>query len=171
MCEAAGDENARPGVVCVPQTFGSLLQPHPHSHCLASKGLWSAQEPMEPPGRVGCELHETRHSPDFPWDADQVAPIEVEMPHRLQFTDYWGKRNDPIPFLELYLRQSRKHLELIVSCFLDRFGQSLPGVALRVLELCVQVDFFSPRMVVCAEAITSRLRHLLPQAKLTPSRV
>ena len=24
LCEAAGDKNARPGVVCVPQTFGSL---------------------------------------------------------------------------------------------------------------------------------------------------
>ncbi len=41
LCEAAGDENARPGVVCVPQTFGSLLQPHPHAHCLASRGLWN----------------------------------------------------------------------------------------------------------------------------------
>jgi len=40
MCEAAGDENARPGVVCVPQTFGSLLQPHPHAHCLVSRGVW-----------------------------------------------------------------------------------------------------------------------------------
>ena len=41
MGEAAGDENARPGVVCVPQTFGSLLQPHPHAHCLVSRGLWN----------------------------------------------------------------------------------------------------------------------------------
>ena len=32
MCEAAGDAKARPGVVCVPQTFGSLLQPNPHTH-------------------------------------------------------------------------------------------------------------------------------------------
>ena len=38
LCEAAGDKNARPGVVCVPQTFGSLLQPNPHAHCLASRG-------------------------------------------------------------------------------------------------------------------------------------
>jgi len=41
LCEAAGDENARAGVVGVPQTFGSLLQPHPHVHCLASRGLWN----------------------------------------------------------------------------------------------------------------------------------
>ena len=39
-CEA-GDENARPGVVCVPQTFGSLQKPHPHAHCLVSRGLWN----------------------------------------------------------------------------------------------------------------------------------
>ena len=32
MGEAAGDAKARPGAVCVPQTFGSLLQPNsPHS--------------------------------------------------------------------------------------------------------------------------------------------
>ena len=43
MCEATGDDNARPGVVCVPQTFGSLLQPHPHAHCLGSRGVWTAQ--------------------------------------------------------------------------------------------------------------------------------
>ena len=34
---------ARPGVVVVPQTFGSVLNPHPHAHCLASRGVWDAQ--------------------------------------------------------------------------------------------------------------------------------
>jgi len=45
MSEAVGDQHARPGVVAVPQTFGSLINPHPHAHCLASrlgmpKGRW-----------------------------------------------------------------------------------------------------------------------------------
>ena len=31
-----------PGAVCVPQTFGSLLQPNPHTHCLVSRGVWNA---------------------------------------------------------------------------------------------------------------------------------
>ncbi len=43
MSEVVGDEHARPGVVCVPQTFGSLIQAHPHAHCLASRGVWDAQ--------------------------------------------------------------------------------------------------------------------------------
>ncbi len=43
MLEAAGDDKARPGVVAVPQTFGSLIQPHPHLHALASRGLWDKQ--------------------------------------------------------------------------------------------------------------------------------
>ncbi len=41
--EAVGDDNARPGVVAVPQTFGSVLQPHPHLHALASHGVWDQQ--------------------------------------------------------------------------------------------------------------------------------
>lgn len=40
MSEAVGDNNARPGVVAIPQTFGSLLQPHPHLHALASREGW-----------------------------------------------------------------------------------------------------------------------------------
>ena len=43
MLEAAGDDEARPGVVAVAQTFGSLIQPHPHLHALASRGLWDKQ--------------------------------------------------------------------------------------------------------------------------------
>ena len=43
MLEAAGGDKARPGVVAVPQTFGSLIQPHPHLHALASRGLWDKQ--------------------------------------------------------------------------------------------------------------------------------
>ncbi len=41
MSEAAGAHKARPGVVAVPQTFGSVLNAHPHAHCLASRGLWN----------------------------------------------------------------------------------------------------------------------------------
>ena len=41
--EAVGDDNARPGVVAVPQTFGSVLQPHPHLHALTSHGVWDQQ--------------------------------------------------------------------------------------------------------------------------------
>ena len=41
MSEAAGDDKARPGVVAVPQTFGSVCNAHPHAHCLASRGLWN----------------------------------------------------------------------------------------------------------------------------------
>jgi hypothetical protein len=40
LSEAAGDDKARPGVVAVPQTFGSVLNVHPHAHCLASRGVW-----------------------------------------------------------------------------------------------------------------------------------
>ncbi len=40
MSEATGDHKARPGVVAVPQTFGSVLNVHPHAHCLASRGVW-----------------------------------------------------------------------------------------------------------------------------------
>ena len=36
MSEAAGDHKARPGVVAVPQTFGSVLNVHPHAHCIAT---------------------------------------------------------------------------------------------------------------------------------------
>ncbi len=39
MSEAAGDDKARPGVVAVPQTFGSVLNIHPHAHCLAT--VWT----------------------------------------------------------------------------------------------------------------------------------
>ena len=35
MSEAAGDHKARPGVIAVPQTFGGVLNVHPHAHCLA----------------------------------------------------------------------------------------------------------------------------------------
>jgi len=40
MSEATGDENVRPGVVAVPQTFGSVVNPNPHVHCLVSRGVW-----------------------------------------------------------------------------------------------------------------------------------
>jgi len=40
MADAVGDKNARPGVITVPQTFGSVLNVHPHAHCLASRGVW-----------------------------------------------------------------------------------------------------------------------------------
>jgi hypothetical protein len=43
MIEAVGDDKARPGVVAVPQSFGSVLNPHPHTHCLVSRGVWDAQ--------------------------------------------------------------------------------------------------------------------------------
>ena len=43
MADAVGDENARPGVVAVPQTFGSVVNVHPHAHCLASRGVWNRQ--------------------------------------------------------------------------------------------------------------------------------
>jgi hypothetical protein len=36
MIEAGGNDKARPGVVAVPQTFGNVLNPHPHCHCLAT---------------------------------------------------------------------------------------------------------------------------------------
>ena len=40
MIDAVGDDKARPGVVAVPQTFGNVLNPHPHAHCLGSRGVW-----------------------------------------------------------------------------------------------------------------------------------
>ena len=36
MIEAVGNDKARPGVVAVPQSFGNVLNPHPHAHCLAT---------------------------------------------------------------------------------------------------------------------------------------
>jgi hypothetical protein len=35
MIEAVGNDKARPGVVAVPQNFGSVLNIHPHTHGLA----------------------------------------------------------------------------------------------------------------------------------------
>ena len=43
MIEAVTDDKARPGVVAVPQSFKSVLNVHPHTHCLASRGVWDAQ--------------------------------------------------------------------------------------------------------------------------------
>jgi hypothetical protein len=40
MIEAVGNDKVRPGVVAVPQTFGSAVNAHPHAHCLASRGVW-----------------------------------------------------------------------------------------------------------------------------------
>ena len=36
MIEAVADDKARPGVVAVPQSFGSVLNPHPHTHSLGN---------------------------------------------------------------------------------------------------------------------------------------
>jgi hypothetical protein len=41
MAEAAGDPGVRPGMVVVPQTFGSSVNPHPHVHAIASRGGWT----------------------------------------------------------------------------------------------------------------------------------
>lgn len=48
MTEAVGDDHARPGVVAVPQTFGSILNPHPHIHSLASRGVWDEKAHWTP---------------------------------------------------------------------------------------------------------------------------
>ena len=41
MAEAAGDPCVRPGMVVVPQTFGSSVNTHPHVHAIASRGVWT----------------------------------------------------------------------------------------------------------------------------------
>jgi Dockerin type I domain/Putative transposase len=41
MAEAAGDPGVRPGMVVVPQTFGSSVNVHPHVHAIASRGGWT----------------------------------------------------------------------------------------------------------------------------------
>ena len=41
MAEAAGDPGVRPGMVVVPQTFGSSVNPHPHVHAIVSRGAWT----------------------------------------------------------------------------------------------------------------------------------
>ena len=56
MVEAAGDDKARPGVVAVPQTFGSVLNVHPHAHCLASRGVWNEKGQWIPPTSVFARL-------------------------------------------------------------------------------------------------------------------
>jgi len=48
MVEAVDDPKVRPGVVAVPQTFGSLINAHPHIHCLASRGVWDDQARWTP---------------------------------------------------------------------------------------------------------------------------
>ncbi len=57
MTEVAG-QGVRPGVVVVPQTFGSTLRPHPHTHCLASRGVWNAQGQWIPVPYVDCKAAE-----------------------------------------------------------------------------------------------------------------
>jgi Transposase zinc-binding domain/Putative transposase len=41
MAEAAGDPSVRPGMVVVPQTFGSSVNVHPHVHAIVSRGGWT----------------------------------------------------------------------------------------------------------------------------------
>lgn len=41
MAEAAGDPGVRPGMVVVPQTFGSSVNVHPHVHAIVSRGGWT----------------------------------------------------------------------------------------------------------------------------------
>ncbi|KKK63088.1 hypothetical protein LCGC14_2997810, partial [marine sediment metagenome] len=35
-------------VVAVPQTFGNAVRVHPHTHCLASRGIWNEQGQWTP---------------------------------------------------------------------------------------------------------------------------
>jgi len=41
MTEAAGDLSLRPGMVIVPQSFGSSVNFHPHIHSIVSRGGWT----------------------------------------------------------------------------------------------------------------------------------
>lgn len=41
MTEAAANPGVRPGMVVVPQTFGSSVNAHPHVHAIASRGGWT----------------------------------------------------------------------------------------------------------------------------------
>ena len=43
MAAAAGDPGVRPGMVVVPQTFGSSVNAHPHVHAIASRGGWTKE--------------------------------------------------------------------------------------------------------------------------------
>lgn len=43
MAEAAGEPGVRPGMVVVPQTFGSSINAHPHVHAIASRGGWTKE--------------------------------------------------------------------------------------------------------------------------------
>ncbi|MGK2858299.1 MAG: transposase [Thermoanaerobaculia bacterium] len=43
MAEAAADPGVRPGMVVVPQTFGSSVNAHPHVHAIASRGGWTKE--------------------------------------------------------------------------------------------------------------------------------
>ena len=59
MTEAVADDHARPGVVAVPQTFGSILNPHPHIHCLASRGVWDEKAHWTPVAYLDTHAAET----------------------------------------------------------------------------------------------------------------
>jgi hypothetical protein len=59
MADAVHDKNARPGVIAVPQTFGSVLNPHPHAHCLASRGVWDEKGQWLPVPYIDTNAAET----------------------------------------------------------------------------------------------------------------
>lgn len=59
MSDAVGDDKARPGVVAVPQTFGRVLNVHPHAHCLASRGVWNEKGQWLPAPYIDTNAAET----------------------------------------------------------------------------------------------------------------
>ncbi|MBI2215269.1 MAG: transposase [Acidobacteria bacterium] len=58
MGEGAGEPGLRPGMVVVPQTFGSSVNAHPHVHAIASRGGWTREGTLVP-----VPLPECRNSP------------------------------------------------------------------------------------------------------------
>jgi Transposase zinc-binding domain/Putative transposase len=65
MAEAADDPGVRPGMVVVPQTFGSSVNVHPHVHAIASRGGWTKDGTWVPLPYVdsSAAVVETRRTP------------------------------------------------------------------------------------------------------------
>ena len=76
MAEAAGDPGVRPGMVVVPQTFGSSVNAHPHVHAIASGGGWTTDGTWVP---VPYWFHGDPHHQRSRERIQQIDPTTLEI--------------------------------------------------------------------------------------------
>jgi hypothetical protein len=91
-------------------------------------------------GRVGIEILEARHLPDFGRNPDEAASVEGEALNGFQFCDRARKRDDLRLVAGHELVERRKRLNVLEGGCLNQFEQPLPSVAVGVLLLNVQAD-------------------------------